>query len=128
MNIIEKLKAKTLDLRKARHHLGPIMQFHIAEITKIGKSKNRETSEDEVIQYLKKTTQRLSEDKYSDLQELDILENLLPKMATVDEVQDYLFRLGADGGIDMSNKGAVMKAVKAEFGALVDMKMIGEML
>lgn len=128
MSIIEALKAKTLELRKQRHHLGPIMQFHLAELSKIGKNKNRDTTEDEAIQYLKKTIQRLSEDQYSDSQELDVLENLLPKMATRDEVRAHVFHLESTEGLDISNKGAVMKAVKAEFGALVDMKMVGEML
>lgn len=127
MTIINELKAKTLELRKSRSSLGPTMQFHIAEISKIGKAKNRDTSEDEVIQYLKKTIQRLSEDKYSDLQELDILENLLPRMASEDEVRSFVFSKEAEG-LDISNKGAVMKAVREEFGALVDMKMVGGML
>ena len=129
MNTIEKLKTETMKLRKARSPLGSIMQFHIAEISKIGKSNgNRDTTEDEAIQYLKKAVQRLKEDPHSNLQEVDVLENLLPQMATADEVRAHIFMLEAEQGLDISNKGAVMKAVKAEFGALVDMKMVGGML
>ena len=129
MNTIEKLKTETMKLRKARSPLGSIMQFHIAEVSKIGKSNgNRDTTEDEAIQYLKKAVQRLNEDTHSNLQEVDVLENLLPRMATSDEVRAHIFMLEAEQGLDISNKGAVMKAVKAEFGALVDMKMVGGML
>ena len=63
INMISELKAKTLELRKARSSLGSIMQFHVAEVSKIGKNKSRETTEDEAIQYIKKTVQRLKEDE-----------------------------------------------------------------
>jgi uncharacterized protein YehS (DUF1456 family) len=122
INMISELKAKTLELRKARSSLGSIMQFHVAEVSKIGKSKSRETTEDEAIQYIKKTVQRLKEDEHADIQELDVLEGLLPTMATRDEVRDFL------STIDTSNKGIVMKAVREKYGALVDMKMVGEMI
>jgi uncharacterized protein YqeY len=128
MNTIEKLKVTTLQLRKDRHSLGPTMQFHLSELANIGKAKNRETTEDEAIQYLKKSAQKLKEDEHSNLQEADILEQLLPQMVSADEVRAHIFMLEAEQGLDISNKGAVMKAVKAEFGALVDMKMVQGML
>jgi uncharacterized protein YqeY len=120
--MIDRLKAKTLELRKARSPLGPTMQFHVAEVSKIGKSKNRETTEDEAIQYIKKTVQRLNEDEYADKLEIAVLEELLPQMATEAEVREFL------STIDTSNKGAVMKAVRDKYGALVDMKMVGGLL
>ena len=46
----------------------------------------------------------------------------MPKMATEDEVREFL------STIDTSNKGIVMKAVREKYGALVDMKMVGEMI
>jgi len=104
------------------------MQFHLSELANIGKAKNRETTEDETIQYLKKSVQKLKEDKHSNLQEADILEHLLPQMATSDEVRTYIFMLQAERGLDISNTGAVMKAVKQKFGVLVDMKMVQGML
>ena len=130
MNIIEKLKAEAMTLRKARSTLGPTMQFHIAEIDKIGKAKNRQTSEDEAIQYLKKSVQKLKENQFADQEEIAVLERLLPQMATEDEVRaflkaKYVFAEAAD---DMPSKGEIMKAVREEFGALVDMKMVGGML
>ena len=128
MSIVETLKAKTLQLRKDRHEIAPVMQFHLSELANIGKAKNRETTEDEAIQYLKKSVQKLKEDKYSNLQEADILEQLLPQMASADEVRAHIFMLEAEQGLDISNKGAVMKAVKERFGSLVDMKMVAGML
>jgi uncharacterized protein YqeY len=128
MSTIEKLKTKTLELRKARSHLGPTMQFHMAEVSKIGKSNgNRDTTEDEAIQYLKKTVQKLKENEFTDKEEIAVLEAMLPRMATEDEVRAHIFALEAEG-LDISNKGAVMKAVKEQFGSLVDMKMVAGML
>jgi uncharacterized protein YehS (DUF1456 family) len=120
--MIEEMKAKTLELRKARSRLGPIMQYHLAEISKIGKASSREATEAEAIQYVKKTVQRLTEDEYADIQEIFLLEGLLPKMASEDEVREFL------SSMDTSNKGMVMKAVREKYGVLVDMKMVGEML
>jgi uncharacterized protein YqeY len=122
------LKAKTLELRKQRSHLAPTMQFHVAEISKIGKAKNREVTEDEVIQYLKKTVLKLKENEFADQEEIAVLEAMLPQMASRDQVRTHVFHLEATEGLDLSNKGAVMKAVKQEFGSLVDMKMVSEML
>lgn len=125
MSVIEQLKAKTLELRKQRSNLGPSMQFHTAEVAKIGKANgNRETTEDEAIQYLKKSVQKMKENEFADQQEIAVLESLLPQMASEEEVRVYL----QESGVDLSNKGAVMKAVKQHFGSLVDMKMVGGML
>jgi len=128
MNIIEQLKSRTLELRKQRSPLGSTMQFHVAEVSKIGKAKNRETTEDEAIQYLKKSVQKLKENEYADVDEIAVLEALLPRMATRDEVRAHVFMLEEKEGLDISNKGAVMKAVKQEFGVSVDMKMVASML
>lgn len=128
MTTIEKLKTVTLQLRKNRDSLGPTMQFHLSELANIGKAQNRETTEDEAIQYLKKATSKLRENQYHNDSELEILEELLPRLASQDEVRDYVFMLEETQGLDISDKGAVMKAVKAHFGALVDMKMVGKML
>lgn len=128
MSVIQNLKTETLNLRKARSSLGPVMQFHLAEIASIGKDKGRETSEDEAIQYLKKTVQKLKENEFADQSELEVLEALLPKMATEIEVRAFIEDAKSSGLLDTSNKGAVMKAVRERFGALVDMKMVGGML
>jgi uncharacterized protein YqeY len=127
MNTFEKLKAETMVLRKARDPLASIMQFHIAEISKLGKAENREPSEEQSVQYLKKTVQRLKEDEFSNQSEFVLLEKILPELATAEDIRVFLFNL-TESGIDVSNKGIVMKSIKQEFGALVDMKMVSSML
>ena len=126
------LKALSMKLRKERDPIARLIVFHVAEVEKIGKNKdNRETTEEEAIQYVKKTVQKLKEDQYSNdetQREIELLETLLPNMASEDEVRAHIFMLEAEQGLDISNKGAVMKAVKAEFGALVDMKMVSGLL
>lgn len=123
MTTIEKLKKLTLELRKQRSSITSTLQFHIAELDKFGKDKNRETTEEEAIQYVKKAVQKLKENQYSDQKEIEILESLLPQMVSKDEIMSYI----AEQGIDVSNKGTVMKAVKAKYGPLVDMKMVAQM-
>lgn len=120
--MINELKKLALEQRKARSDLAPVMQFHISEVTNIGKNKGRETTEDEAIQYMKKAVQKLEENEHSDKREIDLLKGLLPKMATEEEVRAFL------ATVDTSNKGAVMKAVREKFGALVDMKMVSGLL
>lgn len=120
----QELKTLTMKLRKERSPLASTMVFHLAEVEKIGKNAgNRETTEDEAIQYVKKTVQKLNEDKYSNKEEAALLEGLLPQMASREEVQAFLGTLE-----DASNKGVVMKAVKQRFGMLVDMKMVSGMI
>jgi uncharacterized protein YqeY len=125
MTLVNNLKSKTLQLRKERSSLGPVMQFHLSEVSQIGKnSGNRETTDDEAIQYLKKAVQKLKENTYSNSEEISVLESLLPSMATDEQIKDFL------STIDMSsmNKGQIMGAVKSHFGVLVDMKKVGMIL
>lgn len=113
----------TLQLRKERSPLAATFAFHMSEVSKIGKSKgNRETTEDEAIQYVKRAVAGLKADLHANQDELRELEALLPQMASREDVAEFLKT------IDTSNKGFVMKCVKSEFGALVDMKMVSEML
>lgn len=111
------MKKAFLQLRKERSALAPTMAFHMSEIESIGKASVRETTNDETIQYLKKTVSKLK-DQGGDSNEIAMLEQFLPKMATEEEIRAFL------NTIDTSNKGATMKAVKEHFGVLVDMKMV----
>ena len=120
--MIDELKKITMKHRKVRSVLAPVLQYHIAEVAKIGKDKHRETTEEEAIQYIKKVVQRLEEDEYADPVEIAVLSKLLPAMATEEEVRAFL------DTIDTSNKGATMKAVREKYGALVDMKMVSGMV
>lgn len=124
MNTIERLKEKTLSLRKEKSSLASVMQFHVAEISSIGKnSGNRETSEDEAIQYLKKAVQKLKENEFSNTDEVSVLEAFLPQMASEEELRSKL--VFAFGGKQVHNKGEIMKWAKAHWGNLADMKQVG---
>jgi uncharacterized protein YqeY len=125
MTLLNQLKSKTLQLRKERSSLGPVMQFHLSEVSQIGKnSGNRDTQDDEVIQYLKKTVQKLKENSYSNVEEIVVLESLLPSMATDEQIKEFLSALD----LSSMNKGQIMGAVKSHFGVLVDMKKVGTIL
>jgi len=118
----QELKDLSMKLRKDRSPLASTVVFHLSEVAKIGKAKNRETTDDEALQYVKKAVQKLKENEFSNKDELLMLETLMPKMASEAEVKAFL------DSIDTSNKGAVMKAVKEKFGVMVDMKMVAGML
>lgn len=119
--MIKEIKAKTLELRKERSSLAPTMQFHVSEIDNIGKNKQRSTTDAETIQYVKKAVQKLKENN-GNIEEIAVLESFLPVMASEEQIRQFLSTL------DTSNKGAVMKAAKQQFGVLVDMKQLGQLL
>lgn len=122
------LKALAMRLRKSRDPLSPTIVFHVSEVEKIGKNAgNRETTEEETVQYLKKTVNRLRESEFASdetRREIELLASLLPRMASREEVEEFI----RTEGLNLSNKGEVMRAVKAQFGAAVDMRMVAEML
>lgn len=120
----QELKSLSMKLRKERSPLASTMVFHLSEIDNIGKNAgNRETTEDEALQYVKKAVQKLKENPVASAEEIATLESLLPQMATEEEVRAFLATLPTD-----ANKGQIMSAVKKQFGALVDMKMVAQMV
>jgi uncharacterized protein YqeY len=124
VNIRQELKDLTLKLRKERSPLASVMVFHLSELDAIGKNNgNRETTETEAVQYVKKTVQKLKENPAAQSAEILMLEELLPQMATEEELRAFLATLP-----DLTNKGAVMGAVKGKFGVLADMKLVAKML
>lgn len=125
MTVLEQLKSKTLEMRKARSPLSSLMQFHLSEVSQIGKNAgNRATTDDEAIQYLKKAVQKLKENTHSNPDEIVTLEQLLPQMASDEDIVSFLETLD----IKNMNKGQIMGSVKKNFGTLVDMKRVGELL
>jgi uncharacterized protein YqeY len=129
MSTIEKLKVVTLEHRKNKTGLGPSLQFHTSEIVNVGKNQgNRETTEDEAIQYVKKAVQKLKENPHHNPLEVSVLEGLLPKMASEQEILDFLRELftGKRDG-EIPNKGVVMKEAKQKFGLSVDMKRLSQL-
>jgi len=129
MSTIEKLKVVTLEHRKNKTGLGPSLQFHTSEVVNVGKNQgNRETTEDEAIQYVKKAVQKLKENPHHNKLEVSVLEGLLPKMASDEEILDFLRELfTGKRGDEIPNKGLVMKEAKQKFGLSVDMKRLSQL-
>jgi uncharacterized protein YqeY len=140
MTIIEKLKAKSLELRKERSPVSSSIAFALSEIQKIGKnSGNRETTDDEAIKVIQKLLIVVNENiRYAEEKEDDgrlihlnyekqILESVLPQMASDQDITDFLRDLfTGKRGDNIPKKGDVMKALRDHFGALVDMKHAGQ--
>lgn len=142
MSILDDIKKESLKLRTARSHLAPFSVFLISEIQKIGKKQNRETTEAETIQVLKKTLATTEEnilvlEDSLDLEnkdnittagiiavqklidEAEFVRDFIPKMVDKETVKNFLDDMF---GGSTPNKGQVMKALKDKFGAYVDMK------
>ena len=132
MNIIENLKSKSMQLRKERSPVASSIVFAISEIEKVGKnSGNRVTTNDEAIRVVQKIITTIDENlKHADTGRLihlnyekQILESVLPQMASDQDITDFLRDLfTGKRGDEIPKKGDVMKALRDHFGALVDMK------
>ena len=138
MTIIEKMKAKSIALRKARSPVAPSIQFALSEIEKIGKNNgNRETTEDEAIKVVQKLVATLEENLKLDIDdghrvalnyEKQILVGVLPQMASDQEIATFLsvFMTSHSKMSSVPKKGEIMKALRDQFGALADMKRAGQ--
>lgn len=113
-------KTDVLDMRKAKSPLASTMVFHLAEIKQLGKKENREPTSEEAVQYFKKAVAKLKQDSFADPEEIILLSKYLPSMATEQELLAVITPVLEGGG----GTGAVMKAVKLEFGVRADMAMV----
>jgi uncharacterized protein len=138
MSVIEKLKAESMALRKTRNPVAASIQFALSEIEKVGKNNgNRETTEDEAIRVIQKQIATIDENLKLNLDdgrrialnfEKQILSSVLPQMATDDEVVDFLQETFGGKLAEIPKKGDIMRALRDEFGALVDMKKAGQLV
>jgi uncharacterized protein len=130
MTVVEKLKAESMRLRKERNPIAPSIQFALSEIEKVGKNAgNRATTDDEAIRVVQKLIATVDENiqvttdpvrRIALDQERAVLSSALPQMASEADVRAFLATLDAP-----ANKGVVMRALKEQYGALVDMKQAG---
>ena len=138
MTIIEKLKEKSLKLRKEKNPVASSITFAISEIEKIGKNNgNRLTTDDEAIKVVQKLIATIDENiEFAKKEQNDgrlihlnfekeILSSILPEMVTMDEVREYLIKSFVE---KPANKGVPMKIIKDKFGAKVDMKAAGNIV
>lgn len=137
MTIVQKLKTESLRLRKERNPIAASITFALSEIEKIGKNDgNRATTEDEAIKVVQKLVATLIENlkvatddgrKIAFNHEKTILESVLPQMVDEAQIRSAIQDLMFDPNF-IVNKGGVMKALRARFGALVDLKRAGTIL
>jgi uncharacterized protein YqeY len=139
MTITENLKQQCLQLRKERSPVAASIQFALSEIAKVGKNAgNRAATEDEAIRVIQKLIATVDENlKLADNQrqihlnqEKTILSSVLPQMVSDTEIVTFLKDryVFAQAAGDMPSKGEIMKSVKQQFGARVDMKRVGELV
>ena len=141
MSIVEKLKYEAIALRKARNPVAPSIQFALSEIEKVGKNGgNRETTEDEAIKVVQKLIATVNENIRFATESMDdgrlialnfeklILESVLPQMASDEEIVTFLsvFMTSHSKMSSVPKKGEIMKALRDQFGALIDMKRAGQ--
>lgn len=116
--ILQKLKKKSIELRKAKSELASFSVFLIAEIEKVGKNDgNRETTNDEAIKVLQKMVKNLTGVPGVSEDEIAFIEGYLPQQVSEEELREFIVTLNA------GNIGAVMGAVKKHYGATADMKI-----
>jgi uncharacterized protein YqeY len=136
MNVIEKLKAESMALRKTRNPVAASITFALSEIEKFGKNNgNRATTDDEAIKVIQKLIATIDENlkvttddgrKIAFNFEKTILVGVLPQMASDEEVRALL--KDAIGTEVPKNKGVAMKVIRDAYGAKVDMKRAGEIV
>jgi uncharacterized protein YqeY len=136
MNVIEKLKAESMALRKTRNPVAASITFALSEIEKFGKNNgNRATTDDEAIKVIQKLIATIDENlkvttddgrKIAFNFEKNILVGVLPQMASDEEVLALL--KDAIGTEVPKNKGIAMKVIRDAYGAKVDMKRAGEIV
>lgn len=116
--ILQELKKKSIELRKAKSELASFSVFLIAEIEKVGKNDgNRETTNDEAIKVLQKMVKNLTGVPGVSEAEIAFIEEYLPQQVSEEELREFIVTLNA------GNIGAVMGAVKKHYGATADMKV-----
>lgn len=137
MTLVQKLKAESLRLRKERNPIAASITFVLSEIERVGKNDgNRVTTEDEATKVVQKIVATLRDnlnyalrdlDKEHINQQLAILEASLPQMIGEAEIRSAIQDLMFDPNF-VVNKGSVMKALRARFGVLIDLKYAGTIL
>ena len=136
-NVIERVKVNQIEARRNKDSFGVSFQSTLmAEIVSVGKRDNRETTNDEAIDVVKKFLKGVNEtisffEKFNNdgndnkaletlNKEKQMLEAYLPTMATAEEIRSEVAFLKASGA---GNVGAIMKGLKEKFGSALDGKL-----
>jgi uncharacterized protein YqeY len=130
--MLNKIKSDQFDARKNKDSVkSSLLTTLYAEAAMIGKNNgNRNSTDDEVIKVMHKFLKGInetisilsagkSERYFIALQEKDIIESYLPKVASQQEVETAIVHL-IDSGI--TKMGDIMKSLKDKFGTSLDAK------
>lgn len=126
--LMDKIKADQLQARKDRAIIeGSLLTTLIGEATAVGKNKNRDTTDSEVVEVIQKFLKNLRDlmkvvnslsDGYQQAEiEKCILERYLPKQLSAQEIADVISAMKANGA---KNMGDVMKKFKTEYAGQYD--------
>lgn len=136
MTILVKLKELQLKARKEKDPKAPFLTYLLSEIVNVGKnSGNRETTDAESIKIIKSMIKKTNENieflvshqastfKNHDVEidqaklELEVLESLLPKQLSRDELTHEINNLIAYG---LKTTGEIMRQLKIKFDGRYD--------
>ena len=129
--ILEKLKKKSLELRKSRDTvtLTSVLALATSYAKERGlKSGDYDMTEDDAIRAIQKTikmvkdTLSLAPNDDHSKRELEILESLLPKAVSEEEIRDSIISYIGDDR-DIKRMGDIMKMLTEKYGASLDKKM-----
>jgi len=130
--LIDKIKEDMITAKKLGHkNKGSLLNTLYAEASAIGKNNgNRATTDAEVIAVIKKFLKNLEETLKSIpltkqgpfLEEVDILNQYLPKQLSKEELTDIIKAL------DTKNMGDIMKHLKDNYMGLYDGKVASEIV
>lgn len=141
MSLLQEIKSKNLEARKAKltavvNVLTPL----IGDAEMVGKNANREVTDAEVVQMIKKFIKNLDETiralgdndprTLAALGEKNTLESFLPKQLSEDELKGHIHAIHAglvthEGKADM---GSIMKMLKTRFDGLYDGKLASQLI
>lgn len=130
MTILEQIQETKLKARRNGEYGASFFSFVQSEIEKVGKnSGNRQTTDDEAIRVIRKIietnlkTHELSQNEDL-IRENSLLERFLPQMVQDEVLVEFVRKTFST--LDNPHLGAIMKAVKQEFGTLADMNRAKE--
>lgn len=129
---IAKLRKINLTARKEDPEMGKFLTFVLSEVLNVGKNDgNRDTTDEEAQKAIRKVIAKNDEEvKFAKddgemiRRQNALLETILPQQVSMSEVEGFLMETFG-GDKRPANLGPVMKALRDQYGALVDMKQAG---
>ena len=133
--MIEIIKEDLLEARKIRNtQKATLLTTLLSDIQMVGKNQNRDTTDGEAIQIIKKYIENnkafveqvrgVNPDKVAELSnEILILEQYLPKQLTEAEIRTQIEKLASEGQYTQKEMGKLLKAFKGLYDGQYDGKI-----